>query len=90
MSIVEPLLLQWLLVPTSMGESAPVVTYTLGQSVQANSALLFFYKKILVCNFLPKGSTPQWEDEVVSTLYVLQTRVLVACILLRDARRIFY
>ena len=55
-------------------------TYTLGESVWENSALLFFYKRILGCSFLPTGSTPRWEGGVVSALYVLQTRVLFVCI----------
>ena len=41
-------------------------TCTLGQSVWENSALLFFYKRILECSLLPEGSIPQWEGGEVS------------------------
>ena len=50
-------------------------TYTLGQSVWENSALLFFCTRDIGVQFLPAGSTPQWEGGVVSALYVLQIRV---------------
>ena len=55
-------------------------TYTLGQSVWENSALLFFLQENFGVQFLPEGSTPQWEGGVVSALYVLQARVLFTCI----------
>ena len=51
-----------------------MATYTLGQSVQENSALFFLQENFGV-QFLPEGSTPQWEAGVVSALYVLQIRV---------------
>ena len=51
-------------------------TYTLGQGVGKNSALLlFFSQENFGVQFLPAGSTPQWEGGVVSALYVLQIRV---------------
>ena len=61
--------------PPTEGMHASVGTYTLRQSVSENSALLFFYQRILGCSFLPEGSTPQWEGGVVSALYVLKIRV---------------
>ena len=51
-------------------------TYTLGQGVGENSALLlFFSQENFGVQFLPAGSTPQLEGGVVSALYVLQIRV---------------
>ena len=57
--------------PHHRGVSASVGTCTLGQSVWENSALLFVYKRILGCSFLPAGSTPQREGGVVTALYVM-------------------
>ena len=68
---------------------ASVVTYTLGQSVLENSALLFFYQKMLGCRFLPEGSTAHWEGGVVLALYVQQARVLFACIFSGDTQESF-
>ena len=66
-------------------------TCTLGQSVWESSALLYFCNRILGCSFLPAGSTPQWEGGVVTTLYVLQARVLITCIFFSgDAQQFFY
>ena len=47
-----------------------------------NLLCYFFYKRILGVQFLPEGSTPQWEGGVVSALYVLQARVLFPCFFL--------
>ena len=62
--------------PPTEGMRASVGTYTLGQGVGENSALLFFFsQENFGVQFLPAGSTPQWEGGVVSALYVLQIRV---------------
>ena len=62
--------------PPAEGMRASVGTYTLGQGVGENSALLFlFSQENFGVQFLPAGSTPQWEGGVVSALYVLQIRV---------------
>ena len=39
--------------------------------------------------FLPEGSTPQWEGGVVLALYVLQARVLFTCLFFLGTLRIF-
>ena len=64
--------------PPAEGMRASVGTYTLGQSVRENSALFFLQGNFGV-QFLPAGSTPQWEGGVVAALYVLQIRVLFTC-----------
>ena len=62
--------------PPTEGMRASVGTYTLGQGVGENSALLFFFlQENFGVQFLPAGSTPQWEGGLVSALYVLQIRV---------------
>ena len=62
--------------PPTEGMRASVGTYTLGQGVGENSALLFFFsQENFGVHFFPAGSTPQWQGGVVSALYVLQIRV---------------
>ena len=52
--------------------------------------LCFFYKGILWCSFLPAGSTPQWEGGEATATYVLQARVLFACINFLGTLRNFF
>ena len=66
--------------PPTEGMRASVGTYTLGQSVRENSALIF-YQGILGCSFfLPAGGAPQSEGGEATATYVLQARVLFTCI----------
>ena len=58
-----------------------MVTYTLGQSVWENFALLFFLQEnFWGCIFCLRAAHPQWEGGEASAPYVLQARVLSVCI----------
>ena len=65
-------------------------TCTLGQSVWEHSALFFFTRESWGAVFLPAGSTPQWEGGEASATYVLQARVLFACIRFLGTLRNFF
>ena len=50
---------------------------------------VIFLQENFGVQFLPEGSTPQWEGGVVSALYVLQARVLFTCIFFLGTLRNF-
>ena len=74
--IAEPLLLQSFLVPTSGGDSAPGAIYSLGQTAWENSDLSLFLQENFGVQFLPEGSTPQWEGGAATAQYLQLARVL--------------
>ena len=77
--------------PPTEGMRASVGTYTLGPGVGENSSLLFFLQENFGVQFLPEGSTPQWEGGVATAHHVQRARVLSVCINFSgDAQEFFY